>query len=88
MQFSSCPNCVTIQHGYEWGGVEKHTQLTVQDRQCVIVRFVMLLAQPMGDLHRDAEVIHNGWYDVLCKEQVQYYDICAMKASTPFKQCK
>jgi hypothetical protein len=45
----------------------------------------MLLALPKGDFNREAEDIHNQWFDVLCQERVQYDDNCAKKASTPFK---
>jgi len=50
------------------------------DREYIIVRFVMLLALPKGDFHREAEDIHNGWFEVLCQERVQYDDNRAKKA--------
>jgi len=34
----------------------------------------MLVALPKGDFHREAEDIHNQWFEVLCQEQVQYDD--------------
>jgi len=34
----------------------------------------MLLAQPKGDFHREADNIHNEWFEVMCQERVQYYD--------------
>ena len=34
----------------------------------------MLLALPKGDFHREAEDIHNRWFEVLCQERVQYDD--------------
>jgi len=39
----------------------------------------MLLAQPERDFQREADDIQNAWFEVLCKEQVQYYDNCAKK---------
>jgi hypothetical protein len=44
------------------------------DREYVIDRFVMLVALPKGDFHREAEAIHNRWFEVLCQEPVQYLD--------------
>jgi len=40
----------------------------------------MLLALPKRDLRQEADDIHNGWFDVLCQERVQYYDDHAKKA--------
>jgi len=40
----------------------------------------MLLALPKGDFHREAEDIHNRWFEVLCQERVQYDDYRAKKA--------
>jgi len=56
------------------------TQLMSWDREYVIVRFAMLLALPKGDFHREAEDIHNRWFEVLCQERVQYDDNHAKKA--------
>jgi hypothetical protein len=63
-------------------------ELMSYDREYVIVRFMMHLALPRGDFHREAEDIHNQWFDVLCQEQVQYDDNHAKMAYTPFMQCK
>jgi len=46
----------------------------------------MLVALPRGDFHREAEDIHNRWFEVLCQEQVHYNDNRAKKASSPFKR--
>jgi hypothetical protein len=47
-------------------------QMMSQDREYVIVRFVMLSALPKGDFHPEAEDIHNRWFKLLCQERVQY----------------
>jgi len=44
------------------------------DREYVIVRFAMLSALPKGDFNREAEDIHNQWFEVLRQERVQYDD--------------
>jgi hypothetical protein len=44
------------------------------DREYVIARFAVLVALPKGDLHWEAEDIHNEWLEVLCHERVQYDD--------------
>jgi len=51
-----------------------------QDREYVIVRSAILLALPKGDFQREAEAIHNGWFEVLCQERVQYDDNRATSA--------
>jgi hypothetical protein len=56
------------------------TQLMSLDREYVIVRFAMLLDRPKGDFHREAEDIHNRWFEVLYEERVQYDDNRAKKA--------
>jgi hypothetical protein len=40
----------------------------------------MRLALPLVDFHREAEDIHNRWFEVLCQEQVQYNDNRTNKA--------
>jgi len=45
-----------------------HTHLMSWDREYVIVYFVMLLDLPKGDIHWEAEDIHNQWFEVLCQE--------------------
>jgi len=45
-----------------------------------MVRFAMFLALPKGDFRRESEDIHNLWFEVLCQEQVQYYDNRTKKA--------
>jgi hypothetical protein len=50
------------------------------DRECIIVRFGILVALPKGDFHQEAEDILNRWFEVLCEERVQYYENCAKKA--------
>jgi hypothetical protein len=32
----------------------------------------MLVALPKGNFGREAEDIHNRWFEVLCQERVQY----------------
>jgi hypothetical protein len=44
------------------------------NREYVIIRGAMLVALPKGDFHREAEDLHNGWFEVLCQERVQYDD--------------
>jgi len=39
----------------------------------------MLLALPKGHFHREAEDIHNPWFEELCQDQVQYDDNRAKK---------
>ena len=41
----------------------------------------MLVALPKGDFHREAEDIHNRWFEVLCQDRVQYEDNRAKMAS-------
>jgi hypothetical protein len=62
-----------------------HIQLLSEVREYVTVRVVMLLGLPNGDFHQQPEHLHNQWFEVLCYEQVQYYDNRAKKAQTPFK---
>jgi hypothetical protein len=50
------------------------------DREYVIVRFAMVVAQPKEDFHRQAEDIHNRWFEVFCQDRVQYDEYCAKKA--------
>jgi len=50
------------------------------DREYAIVRFAILSALQKRDFHREAEDIHIWWFEVLCQEQVQYYDNRAKKA--------
>jgi len=50
------------------------------DREYDIVCSAMLGALPKGNFHREAEDIHNRWFEVLFQEQVQYDDNCAKKA--------
>jgi len=40
----------------------------------------MLLALAMGDIHPEAEDIHNRWFEVLWQERMQYYEIWANEA--------
>ena len=40
----------------------------------------MLLALPKGDFNREAEDIHNRWFEVLVQERVRYDDNLAKKA--------
>jgi len=44
------------------------------DREYVIVRLAMLLALPKGHFQGEVEDIQNRWFEVVCKERVQYYD--------------
>jgi len=39
----------------------------------------MILALPKGDSHREAEDIHNQWFEVLCPKWVHYDDNHAKK---------
>jgi hypothetical protein len=54
-------------------------QLMSWDNEFSIVCFVMLLALPKGEIHQEAEDIHNRWLEVLSQERVQYYDNGAKK---------
>jgi len=44
------------------------------EREYVIFRFAMFVALAKGDFNRQAEDIHNRWFEVLCQERVQYDD--------------
>jgi hypothetical protein len=50
------------------------------DGEYVIVNFAMLSALRKGDFHPEAEDIHTQRFEVLCQEQVQYYENYAKKA--------
>jgi len=41
----------------------------------------MRLALSLGEFHWEAKDIHNRWLEVLCQEQVQYYDNCAKEGT-------
>jgi len=52
--------------------LRKHTQPIPWDSKYDIVVFAMLLALQKGDYHWQAADIHNGWFEVLCQDRVQY----------------
>jgi len=68
--------------------VEKAHATDVMDSEYVIVWFAMLSDLPKEESHREAEDIHNPWFEVLCPERVKYYDNHAKKAETACKQWK
>jgi len=48
----------------------------------------MIFALRTGDIPREAEEIHNRWFEVLYQELVQYNNDRAKKAEISFKRCK